>query len=127
MEANRFRFRFMCPFIHDWQYFELGDFKKVPPEVLASQMMYAKDWQQSTGLTDKNGKEIFEGDVCIFGPGIIPSTYEIFWSETRWLGRSGREMIDLLLLQRQSFDLEDYYCEVISSIYERPELLKEKQ
>lgn len=79
---------------------------------------------QSTGLLDRNQKEIFEGDICVFGPRIIPHIYEILWDKTRWLGKNSKELIDLLLLQKQSFDLaSEYYCEVVGNIYENPELL----
>ena len=85
------------------------------------------DWvlMQSTGLLDRNQKEIFEGDICRFSPGVIPDTYEVFWSETKWLGRSDYGMIDLGLLKKQSDGIvEDFTCEVIGNIYEHPELLK---
>ena len=77
------------------------------------------------GISKENQKKIFEGDICRFGPGMIPSTYEILWDKTRWLGKHGKELIDLLLLQKQSFDFaSEYYCEVIGNCYENPELLK---
>ena len=64
---------------------------------------------QFTGLTDKNGKEIYEGDIVTDGVG----KYKIVY--------------DLKLAGYQPYcifrDEPENYCEVIGSIYENPELL----
>ena len=81
---------------------------------------------QSTGLKDKNGVEIFEGDVVsvrnhpfqkteLSGAGIeIDGDYLIGWSDHNLTWLAG----DLLLYQLKP------YIEVISNIYENPELLE---
>lgn len=65
---------------------------------------------QFTGLHDKNGKEIFEGDIVTDGVG----KYKIVY--------------DLKLAGYQPYcifrDDPENYCEVIGSIYENPELLE---
>ena len=72
---------------------------------------------QYTGLKDKNGKEIYEGDIiiCKYGPEI---TMEVKWIDEgfRTLGK---------------YNVDNYVgyvknsAEVIGNIYENPELLEE--
>ena len=67
---------------------------------------------QSTGLKDKNGKEIYEGDIISGG-----QNYEVFWDNglAGFLARSSHT---------QGRELNDSF-EIIGNIYENPELLKE--
>lgn len=76
---------------------------------------------QYTGMVDKNGTKIFEGDICSFGDTDGGRTnYEICWIENRWIvrecGHSGVDELDLFFCKRSV---------VISNIYDNPELLEE--
>lgn len=70
----------------------------------------------STGLKDKNGKEIYEGDILSMHNGQYNS--QVVWDTDRYIadhiGNGGSESITTFI--------ED--LEIIGNIYENPELLK---
>lgn len=76
---------------------------------------------QYTGLKDKNGTEIYEGDICSFttkdGDKYIIKMHTLdkfhFWNEVYF------NMVD-----KNEVLLENNPYEVIGNIYENPELLK---
>ena len=78
---------------------------------------------QSTGLKDKNGKEIFEGDVV---------DYKGRKAIIKWHGSYASfiyRFVDELNKRSEEWDplyLAYLKCEVIGNIYENPELLEVK-
>ena len=85
---------------------------------------YLKDVKlmQSTGLFDKNDKEIFEGDIVKMSKDVYsePTYYEV----VRHRGGAYR-------LESKQHGCELWLrhadCEVVGNIYENPELLEDKE
>jgi hypothetical protein len=70
---------------------------------------------QFTGLYDRNGKEIYEGDVC---KGTVYEDLEVRWGKDGWiLRRRSEDLVPLGAIQQQ-------FIEVIGNIYENPEFMK---
>lgn len=80
-------------------------------------ILYEKDLKimQYTGLKDKNGKEIYEGDILSDGNDEKP--YKVVFENGSFRAEA----------DGYSLDLEDYddICEVVGNIYENPELIEE--
>ena len=77
-----------------------------------NQKIFKYELMQSTALLDKNGKEIFEGDILRNRNGTIAT---VKWIQDRWNGPSD-------LGYFQEWHREDL-PEIVGNIYENPELL----
>lgn len=80
---------------------------------------------QYTGLKDKNGKEIYEGDVVEYLDGEFSFIAKVAWSDWMWYleGINPKEsfMFDDVA------DNETADVEIIGNIYENPELLEDEE
>jgi uncharacterized phage protein (TIGR01671 family) len=90
------------------------------PNILTSLFSYAKEFEdavlmQYTGLKDKNGKEIYEGDLLLRHRNAPPIMEEVQYGSSTWLlvGEDGGIFLDVI----------NQHCEVMGNIYENPELL----
>ena len=70
---------------------------------------------QYTGLTDKNGKKIFEGDICWF--------YGVEYYLGLWEQNAIVAITDMTDDEQTHYLNNAEYCEVIGNIHDNPELL----
>lgn len=82
---------------------------------------------QSTGLKDKNGKEIFEGDILGIetDEGIL--NVNVFWDVKHALFMFESEIHNEKELLAELVEDNTYPFEIIGNIYENPELLEGKE
>ncbi|BDR81041.1 YopX family protein [Clostridium tetani] len=95
---------------HEMIYFNLEETRIIENLSLESVVM------QYTGLKDKTGKEIYDGDIYHMGDKNI--RYVVVWNDTRLIGKQ---------LGSNSYAGLSYWqdkIEIIGNIYENPELLE---
>ena len=86
---------------------------------------YYENWEESTGLTDKNGKEIFEGDIIKWSSWKLGTTNAEESrrknSEVKWNNDRGAWVLD----DDSAWNMAIYSdIEIIGNIKQNPELLK---
>lgn len=89
---------------------------------------------QFTGLADKNGKKIFEGDIIKYHESfVMKSTGVVFFGENEWGGNTNvgfyvkwviAELPDILRTDL-GFWCHERDIEIIGNIHDNPELLEE--
>ena len=85
---------------------------------------------QYTGLKDKNGKEIYEGDVVrthfSFGHEVTQEPFIIKWNKERAMfeGSKPKPLENDYLVTFSFFPEQRFLYEIIGNIHENPELLE---
>ena len=119
---DRFKFRVYSYLDKSFHYFSIGDGEEGYPQGIAGGVSKI---QQYTGLNDKNGKEIYEGDIVQYNQNSSYDNIDFFvkWNndELRFIfqSNSGDELLN------QTPHLNRFkYLEVVGNIFENEELLK---
>ena len=76
----------------------------------------------STGLKDKNGKEIFEGDVVAIDGGAEPYKTAVFFADGCFCVKVRENDCEL----KYYINMEFCEAEIIGNIYQQPELLGDR-
>ena len=82
--------------------------------------IYLETLCQYVGLTDKNGRKIFEGDICTISNNKIDEEDGYFIVE--WCADSARFVLDGNGI---TVDFDNYFgheCEVVGNIFDNPDL-----
>ena len=83
---------------------------------------------QSTGLKDKNGQEIFEGDILeVDDCGEVLGNAKLIWDNEQAAFMIDAISVDDIAPFYEFVSDEDYFYRVIGNIYENPELLEDKK
>lgn len=83
---------------------------------------------QPTGLKDKNGKEIFEGDVLeIEDEGEVLGNAKLTWDNEQAVFMIEAISVDDIAPFHEIISDETYSYRVVGNVYENPELLEDKE
>lgn len=84
-------------------------------------------FMQSTGLTDKNGKEIFEGDILSIETDEENVKVEVLWESKHALFAFESKKYNEKIPLDELFEDNSYPFKIIGNMWENPELLEVEQ
>jgi len=76
---------------------------------------------QYTGLTDKNGKKIFEGDIVVLNIKGYNTICKVAWADN--VAQFQLWQTNTIPHTPTALNLGNYDCEIIGNIHDNPELL----
>ena len=124
-EVNGKMHRWICPPIP-----RASDFIEISRDMDIRNFIKGADViEQYTGLKDKNGKEIYEGDIVHYTERIAPnksSTYEVYYDRTHAMYALSPVDGKIDVGEFYGYIMRQQY-EVIGNIHENPELLEGKK
>jgi uncharacterized phage protein (TIGR01671 family) len=85
--------------------------------------------EQYTGLKDKNGRDIYEGDIVKYYPRHNGVPYRVYWANESAKFLIGRKGVVGQELSSVMYNLDTgrILLEVIGNVHENPELLEEEK
>jgi hypothetical protein len=122
MNNRELKFRVYIPDHEKFSYFRLGEFD------YSDRYLYQHQYpvQQYTGLQDRDGKEIYEGDICDAGIVIGPIDFII-----GGFSLASNPLIEFLpkdaCIFSPDFDPSWIDVEVVGNLCENPKLLKNEK
>lgn len=110
----------------DWVFGDLvrlKDGKKISTMIYGFGEVDPETVGQYTGLTDKNGKRIFEGDIVKFCTELKEICF-VDYGKGKYILRQLKKDKHLSWQSIDIFELFGLECEVIGNIHDNPELMK---
>lgn len=103
-----------------------GDIWVVDEDGVAGEWIVNNDLvlMQSTGLTDKNGKEIFEGDILSVETDVGKVRVSVSWDDKHALFMFESQKYNEKQALAELFEDNSYPFKIIGNIHTNPELLE---